>query len=131
MTRPLRGPPVRAPPSACAHCGLACRPSLVREGDAEQFCCDGCRQVYTLVREWGFDQYYRLVERQQGALEPARVTGRSFEDFDDPRLQAEATEPVGAERRRTRLYLEGVHCAACVWLVEKLPAALRAWTMFA
>ena len=29
-----------------------------------------------------------------------------------------------ADRRRTRLYLEGVHCAACVWLVEKLPAVL-------
>jgi Cu2+-exporting ATPase len=27
-------------------------------------------------------------------------------------------------RCRTRLYLEGVHCAACVWLVEKLPEAV-------
>ncbi len=57
-------------------------------------------------------------------LEPARVTGRNFEDFDDEHLQAEATEPVGPDCRRTRLYLEGVHCAACVWLVEKLPAVL-------
>ena len=31
---------------------------------------------------------------------------------------------LGPDRRRTRLYLEGVHCAACVWLVEKLPAVL-------
>ena len=59
------------------------------------------------------------------ALEPARVTGRTFADFDDERVQAEGTEEAGAERRRTRLYLEGVHCAACVWLVEKLPAVLR------
>ena len=124
MTRPLAA---RRPIAsvACAHCGLAVPASLVREGDTEQFCCNGCRQVRTLVREWGFDQYYRLVERQQGTLEPARVTGRSFEDFDDGRLQAEATEQVGGDRCRTRLYLEGVHCAACVWLVEKLPAALH------
>jgi Cu2+-exporting ATPase len=98
---------------------------LVRKEEAEQFCCSGCRQVYTLVHAWGFDQYYRLVERQDGALEPARVTGRGFEDFDDERLQAEATERLGDERRRTRLYLEGIHCAACVWLVEKLPAVLQ------
>ena len=125
VTRLRETPPRRASPRvACAHCGLAVPPSLVREGEAEQFCCSGCRQVYTLVREWGFDQYYRLVDQQRGALEPARVTGRSFEDFDDERLQAEATEKVGADRRRTRLYLEGVHCAACVWLVEKLPAVL-------
>ena len=111
--------------AACAHCGLEVPAGLVREGDTEQFCCNGCRQVYTLVREWGFDRYYRLVDRQQGALEPAHVTGRSFEEFDDGRLQAEATEKIGADRCRTRLYLEGVHCAACVWLVEKLPAVLH------
>jgi Cu2+-exporting ATPase len=99
--------------------------ALVRQGDQEQFCCSGCRQVHTLVREWGFDQYYRLVHQQQGTLEPARVTGRSFDDFDDERQQGEATDQVGPDRRRTRLYLEGVHCAACVWLVEKLPAVLR------
>jgi Cu2+-exporting ATPase len=98
---------------------------LLREGDEQQFCCNGCRQVYTLVREWGFDRYYTLVERQDGALEPARVTGRSFDDFDDARVQGEATDAAGAGRCRTRLYLEGVHCAACVWLVEKLPTALR------
>ncbi len=111
-------------PVACAHCGLAVPAGLLRDGEKEQFCCSGCRQVYTLVREWGFDQYYRLVDQQQGTLEPARVTGRSFEDFDDAQLQAEATETVGGDRCRTRLYLEGVHCPACVWLVERLPAAL-------
>ncbi len=52
------------------------------------------------------------------------MTGRSFDDFDDARVQAVATDELGPERRRTRLYLEGVHCAACVWLVEKLPAVL-------
>jgi Cu2+-exporting ATPase len=97
---------------------------LVREWDAAQFCCNGCRQVHTLVHEWGFDQYYQLVSRQQGTLEPARVTGRTFEDFDDERVQAEATASLGPGRRCTRLYLEGIHCAACVWLVEKLPAVL-------
>ncbi|HUU36299.1 MAG TPA: heavy metal translocating P-type ATPase [Vicinamibacterales bacterium] len=110
--------------AVCAHCGLVVPASLVRDAGREQFCCSGCRQVYTLVREWGFDQYYRLVDQQRGTPEPARVSGRSFDDFDDPRVQDVATEALDPERRRTRLYLEGVHCAACVWLVEKLPAVL-------
>lgn len=109
--------------TACAHCGQPVPHGLVREQDANQFCCAGCRQVYTLVREWGFDQYYRLVNQQHASLEPARVSGRSFDDFDDAQLQGVATERLG-DRCRTRLYLEGVHCAACVWLVEKLPAVL-------
>lgn len=124
MKSPRESRHLSVAPRACAHCGLAVPASLVHEGEEEQFCCSGCRQVYALVREWGFDQYYRLVDQQQGVLEPARVTGRSFEDFDDALLQAEATEPLGTGRCRTRLYLEGVHCSACVWLVEKLPAAL-------
>lgn len=124
MKSPRESRHLSVAPRACAHCGLAVPASLAREGEEEQFCCSGCRQVYALVREWGFDQYYRLVDQQQGVLEPARVTGRSFEDFDDALLQAEATEPLGTGRCRTRLYLEGVHCSACVWLVEKLPAAL-------
>lgn len=113
-----------APPSRCAHCTLPVPATMRREGEQRQFCCSGCRQVYTLVHEWGLDQYYRLAAQQQASLEPARVTGRSFDDFDDEGVRAEATAPAGAERLRTRLYLEGVHCAACVWLVEKLPAVL-------
>lgn len=120
------GPPAApAAPATCAHCGLTVPPTLVRAGEARQFCCSGCRQVHTLVHEWGFDQYYRLVEQQRGALEPARVSGRGFDDFDDRREQADATDTVGVGRCRTQFYLEGVHCAACVWLVEKLPAVLR------
>ena len=125
MTRARENRPTPASPAACAHCGLAVPAGRLRPGDDEQFCCSSCFQVYTLLREWGLDQYYRLVERQNSRLEPAQVSGRSFEDFDDEGVQAEATDSLGAERRRTRLYLEGVHCAACVWLVEKLPAVLR------
>lgn len=124
MIRPGETRPASPAPVTCAHCGLTVPADLVRRGEGEQFCCSGCRQVYTLVREWGFEQYYRLVDQQGGTIEPARVTGRGFEDFDDEGLQAEATEKVGADRRRTRLYLEGIHCAACVWLVERLPAVL-------
>jgi Cu2+-exporting ATPase len=126
MTLRLDRLPASAPmaQARCAHCGQAVPPRLIRAHEAEQFCCLGCRQVYTLIREWGFDQYYRLVGDQRGALEPARVSGRGFDDFDDPRAQEDATDDLGPDRRRTRLYLEGVHCAACVWLVEKLPAVL-------
>ena len=117
-------PSLRPAPVACAHCGLAVPENLLRRDDPDQFCCAGCRQVFSLIQEWGCDQYYRLVEQQGGALEPARVTGRSFTDFDDQALQAEATDGLPGGRCRTRLYLEGVHCAACVWLVEKLPSAV-------
>lgn len=120
------GPSRRAasPVPACAHCGLEVPPGRVREGEDLQFCCGGCRQVHALVHEWGYGRFYDLADRQGGRLEPARVSGRDFGELDDPGLQAEFGEPLGGDRCRARLYLEGVHCAACVWLVERVPAAV-------
>lgn len=111
-----------APLVACAHCGLPVPAGLVRHGDALQFCCAGCRQVYALLHELGYDQYYRLRDAEGGPSVAARVTGRTYEDFDDEAFAAEHVRPTDHGTCRTTLYLEGVHCAACVWLVERLPS---------
>ncbi len=124
MKDPRERSHLRAAPVACAHCGLAVPEGMLRPGEEKQFCCNGCRQVHDLIRDWGYEKFYGLVEQQGGALEPARPTGRMFEDLDDPRALEGANEEEPGGRCRTRLYLEGVHCAACVWLVEKLPEAL-------
>ncbi len=124
MKDPRERSHLRAAPLACAHCGLAVPEGMLRYGEEKQFCCNGCRQVHDLIRDWGYEKFYGLVEQQGGILEPARPTGRAFEDLDDPRALEGANEEEPGGRCRTRLYLEGVHCAACVWLVEKLPEAL-------
>jgi len=80
--------------------------------------------VYGLIQEWGYGRFYRFAGQHGRPLEPARVSGRAFEELDDPQLLAEFSDPMTQGRCRTRLYLEGVHCAACVWLVEKLPEAV-------
>jgi len=114
----------RPAPATCSHCGLEVPRSLVREGEDLQFCCSGCRQVYALIHEWGYDEYYRLVDSQNQDVQPARVAGRAFEDFDDETYQREFVDTVADGKQCAELYLEGVHCAACVWLVEKLPQAV-------
>jgi len=114
----------RAGGVVCDHCGLPVPPSLVREGEEKQFCCGGCRQVYAILHDWGLDGFYRQVEREGAELGPARVSGRRFDDFDAEELVGEQVKETEGGTRRTRLFLEGVHCAACVWLVEELPRAL-------
>ena len=118
-----RSAPAATPAAACAHCGLPVPASRRRE-DSPQFCCGGCEQVFGLIQEWGYGQFYRFAGQHGAPLEPARVSGRDFGELDDPRLLAELSDPMAEGRCRTRLYLEGVHCAACVWLVEKLPEAV-------
>lgn len=102
----------------CAHCGLPIPAGLSR------FCCSGCSTVHAALLEWGLDEGWGRRLREAGAApRPARSTGRSFEEFDDPSLLGACAE-VADGRGRAELYLEGVHCAACAWLVERLPKIL-------
>jgi Cu2+-exporting ATPase len=96
-------------------------PGLVRPGKELQFCCHGCSTVYQVIHGCGLERFYRLRDALQREARPARTTNRAYSEFDDDvfhnlyyRTQADGSQAV-------EFYLEGVHCAACVWLVEKLP----------
>jgi Cu2+-exporting ATPase len=117
-------PDLRLVDVTCTHCGLPVPRNLIVEGEEEQFCCSGCRQVYAILHDWGFDDgYYRLLDQADGRGAPASPSGRKFEDFDDPAFRDQHVESRGSTNV-VRFYLEGVHCAACVWLVEELPRAV-------
>ncbi len=107
--------------TACNHCGLVVPSGLV-VADAElQFCCAGCRVVYAAINAHGLERYYQLQQGDPGKPSPARPTGRAYAELDD-RAFLDAHAPLVAPGlRSTELYLEGIHCSACVWLVEKLP----------
>jgi P-type Cu2+ transporter len=113
---------VAAAPAACAHCGLAVPEGFVDEERAEQFCCAGCRTAFTIIRDHGLDQYYGFGERKTA---PVRSTGRSYEEFDHEAFHALHVSRTSEGLSRTELFLEGVHCASCVWLVERVPLLLR------
>lgn len=123
----LEPPPAATPAAPCAHCGAPTAAGAT-------FCCAGCEAVFGILRAQGLDgTYYKLLERSRpDAAVPARPSDRTYAELDEPafaarhvrrlravgRAGARAGEP---ELARVELYLEGVHCAACVWLVERLP----------
>jgi Cu2+-exporting ATPase len=106
-------------PISCAHCGLPVAPAGVT-GLAPFFCCAGCRSVYEIVHAAGLTGYYAYQE--QGTAVPARPSsaGRKYQELDDASFQAQhcRSEPGGG--KSVELLLEGVHCSACVWLVERV-----------
>jgi Cu2+-exporting ATPase len=86
-----------------------------------QFCCAGCRAVYEAINAHGLERYYQLQQGDPGKPSPARPTGRAYAELDDREFLDAHAPLIAPGLRSTELYLEGIHCSACVWLVEKLP----------
>ncbi|MCC5822434.1 MAG: cadmium-translocating P-type ATPase [Phycisphaerales bacterium] len=105
---------------SCSHCGLPVPAGLFEEGAAEQFCCAGCRTVWGVLHAGGLEQYYRVRAAVEAPSERARTTGARYEELDDPAFRTASVRELEDGSAETDLLLEGVHCAACVWLVERL-----------
>lgn len=104
--------------TACAHCGLPVPQGFIEPGATEQFCCAGCRTVFHILTENGLEHYYAFPERR---TTPVQRTGRTYEEFDHPAFHSLYVREARDGLSRVELYLEGVHCASCVWLVERVP----------
>jgi Cu2+-exporting ATPase len=89
--------------------------------EPEQFCCAGCRAVYQTLHTCGLEAYYRLRET---AGKPVRQSGSKFVSFDTPAFSNLYVRDAGNRIATVDLVLEGVTCAACVWLVERLPRVI-------
>ena len=92
------------PVTRCFHCGLPAGPGARRAlvlGEPRDFCCAGCEAVARTIVDGGLEAYYRTRTR------PAPVPA----DKPLPELAGNASEVA--------LMLEGVRCAACLWLIEQ------------
>ncbi|MDX2130536.1 MAG: heavy metal translocating P-type ATPase [Planctomycetota bacterium] len=110
-----------ATPAVCAHCALPVPLGLVRPAEDRQFCCQGCESAYRVIHQCGLERFYAIRDQADGAAAPAGATGRTFAEFDDDTFRRLHVTRTPDGLCRAELFLSGVHCAACVWLVERLP----------
>lgn len=113
------GDPVQA--ADCWHCASPVPAAMLDPTVAEQFCCSGCRTAYGIIHDCGLEEYYALRRELEEGSRPAVVEGASYEEMDDSAFAALYVQVGQGGEASTRLLLEGVHCGACVWLVERLP----------
>ena len=111
--------------SSCFHCGLPV-PDAVRESavvdDAERaFCCTGCRAVCVAIYAAGLDGFYRRTPEGE-ILGPPPEPPKQLDLYDLDAVQEEFVDGLG-DTREINLLVEGIHCAACVWLIENGLAA--------
>jgi P-type Cu2+ transporter len=96
----------------CLHCGLPIPSSLRAKND--RFCCAGCARVYALLNDEGLTRYYEL--RPDRGTPAASLRPDSFAWLED-----DATAVPESDRPTTlSLDVQGIHCAACVWLLREL-----------
>jgi Cu2+-exporting ATPase len=104
--------------TACTHCGTVVPAALVTAGAPVQFCCTACHTAYDILQASGLGAFYEFPEKRGAQVSPTR---RSFDEFDHPAFAELYVKEAPGGLRTTELYLEGVHCASCVWLVERVP----------
>lgn len=110
----------------CVHCDEEAMVPIFLPEDREQkqpFCCQGCCTVYEILKEKSLSAYYD-IKNTSGSFKrrsPVGSSRSSFHYLDDGKFQEEHCYRHPDGSRVIDFYLEGIHCLACLWLIEKLP----------
>jgi Cu2+-exporting ATPase len=108
-------------PNSCYHCGLPLPPkddfSADIAGEKRPFCCIGCREVCRSIYAAGLEGFYQRTPEGTLLAPPPEIPG-DLALFDLDEVQEEFILRHG-EEREINLLVEGIHCAACVWLIER------------
>ncbi len=104
---------------SCFHCGLPVPKDSrwnVRINEVEQpMCCPGCEAVARAIVDNGLTDYYRNRQTlPQGVAEPIPD---ALKLYDTPELAVQFINQEGSGE--ATLSVEGIRCAACVWLIER------------
>ncbi|VAW62133.1 Lead, cadmium, zinc and mercury transporting ATPase; Copper-translocating P-type ATPase [hydrothermal vent metagenome] len=128
----------------CFHCALPIDDSNRVEKNIQRivrhFCCHGCSSVCEIIHDTGLAGFYQRTAQGQ-TLSPPPEPPQDSELYDIDAIQSEfvqgitqditqsitqtSGDPPGNEaapnpqRRQIHLIIEGIHCSACVWLIER------------
>ena len=114
---------------SCFHCGLPVPDGadyrVTIDGSERTMCCHGCQAVAQAIVDGGLTSFYQHREtpsRRPEDLVPEAL--RRFELYDQPALQQSFVQADAASTKTASLILEGITCAACIWLNERHVNAL-------
>lgn len=111
---------------ACYHCQLPAGTddfSAIVAGEMRAFCCPACQSVCETIHAAGLEGFYQKAADISSLVPPVPSTNITtetgqFDAYDSDVVQAEYLDIV-SQNRTIVLLLEGIHCAACVWLIER------------
>ena len=105
----------------CFHCALpipaGCNLTVMIDGEQHRVCCPGCKAVAELICDSGMSQYYALREAPEPGVGRPSEEASEWRVFDSDDMLSAFTVGAGDDTEAT-LYVGGVYCAACSWLIE-------------
>lgn len=105
---------------SCYHCGLpvAQAGSFAADvaGKQREFCCFGCQAVCQIIHNAGLQSFYQKTP-EGDTLAPPPELSTELKSYDLDEVQSDYVDTMD-ELRTIHLLVEGIHCAACVWLIE-------------
>ena len=111
--------------SNCYHCGLKVddnnRIEAQIEDQVQDFCCIGCASVCQTIYGSGMGSFYA---KQSDAILPAVELEYPLEFYDSTAFQQPFLEASDPQSKTITLISDTIHCAACIWLIEKSLSAI-------
>lgn len=124
----------KLPHKPCFHCGLpvpvGSNIQVKIQHKNEPMCCYGCQAVAQSIVNSGMDNFYKFrTEKPNKAEEIVPEFLQQLKAYDNPTVQKHFVSTDG-DVRQVSLILEGIVCAACIWLNENhlnaLPGVINA-----
>jgi Cu2+-exporting ATPase len=114
----------------CFHCGLPVPPGTHNKVEIDhqdrEMCCAGCQAVAQAIVDNGLTDFYK--HRTQNSQKPEDLIPAELQVYDSEELQKTFVRSEDGQIREASLILEGIVCAACVWLnehhVKQLPGVI-------
>ena len=110
--------------SYCYHCGLPIPNNLnlfvTINGEPQPMCCFGCQAVAQAIVNAKLEDFYKY--RTNNAPTGQEVVPEFLQQttvYDNPAIQKRFVRHEGEHIREAPLILEGITCAACIWLNER------------
>jgi len=107
--------------SICSHCGISFRwrpiTASADDGSPVSFCCRGCQGAYRLICDSGLSQFYLRGDRALPTVNDVETSSYTEVEL------VQHIVPEG-ELCRIDVLIGGISCPSCVWLLERMLAAI-------
>ena len=101
----------------CKHCGDDC-PDDHPIFEDNDFCCQGCQIIYSVLKDNGLGDYYSFQETP--GISQKSVNSKNYYFLDDDDVINNLLEFKEENLCKISFNIPQIHCSSCIWLLENL-----------